>query len=352
MWFWGRKKNSAADAWQDWADAPGPNRLDELADRLQREGRTDQLERELETYRPNELDGSERESWYHLHGIAAFRRGDHELAFQRFREGLEQCPDSGALLFSLGQEHERRGESERMFACFDRALFPKVSGAHALAEARYAYLWNRNDRGWEYVAALIPAYVKLGVLDDTFLWTRGFPFFGPVWDYLAAFATLERNFDRLRDVTKDVSKHCSDFDFRELRKRIDGFETGNRSALKARLQSAVAEYHSRGFPSGYQALQLNVILAQEASSEGEAVSLLESVKFGDKDFKWLADMRVLALAERAHAFGNTQREHEIRTDFLGRQPLLFEPDHALNFEQLVYQETLKPLYRESRQHRT
>jgi len=351
MWFWGRKKNSAADVEQDRAEELGPNRLDELATRLQREGRTDQLETEVEKYRPNELDGSERESWYHLHGIAAFRRGDHELAFQRFREGLEQCPDSGVLLYSLGQEYERRGESDRMLACFDRALFPKVSGAHALAEARYAYLWNRHDRGWEYVAALIPAYLKLGVLDDTFLWMRGFPFFGPVWDYLAAFATLEGDFDRLRMVTKDVSKRCSDFDFRELRNRIDGLETGNRSAERARLQSSVAEYRSRGFPFGYQALQLNVILAQEAASEDEAVALLESVEFGDKDFPWLADMRVLALAERAHAFGNTQREHEIRTDFLGRQPLLFEPDHALNFEQLAYQETLKPLYRESRQRR-
>ena len=71
---------------------------------------------------------------------------------------------------------------------------------------------------------------------------------------LAAFARLERNFDQLRQLTKDVSKRCSDFDFRELRTRINELETGSRSAPNARLQSAVGEYRASGFPFGYQAL--------------------------------------------------------------------------------------------------
>jgi hypothetical protein len=127
---------------------------DELANRLQREGRIDQLEHELQRYKPDKLGPKDRACFYHLWGITAFRRGDRTTAFQRFQQGLQQCPDSADIRFSLGQEHEARREIDQMFVCFDDCVFPKVSSAHALAAARYAYLWGDATRGTKYLVPI------------------------------------------------------------------------------------------------------------------------------------------------------------------------------------------------------
>src|SRR6266566_106698 len=111
---------------------------DELANRLQREGRIDQLETELDRYDPSKLGPKDKESYYHLWGIAAFNKGDRLTAFTRFKEGHRVCPDSAAITFSLGQEHEARREIGEMFACFDGCSFPEVSTRYVLAAARYA----------------------------------------------------------------------------------------------------------------------------------------------------------------------------------------------------------------------
>ena len=72
-------------------------------------------------------------------------------------------------------------------ACFDKAVFPKAPAVFALAEARYAYLWDRTDKGWSYTEPLMPVYFSLKNLDTTFLHIRGLPFFQQTWSYLAAF---------------------------------------------------------------------------------------------------------------------------------------------------------------------
>src|SRR3989304_8255928 len=87
------------------------NRIDALANRLQQGSRIHELESELAKFDPDSLQDAEKESWYHLYGIVPFQQGNRPLAFERFQEGVKQCPDSGFLLFSLGQEHEFRGET-------------------------------------------------------------------------------------------------------------------------------------------------------------------------------------------------------------------------------------------------
>ncbi len=88
---------------------------DELANRLQQEGRIDRLEQELKRYNPAKLGTKEKASFYHLRGITAFQRGDRETAFKPFKEGQSECPDSAELRFSLGQEYQARGEINEMF---------------------------------------------------------------------------------------------------------------------------------------------------------------------------------------------------------------------------------------------
>ncbi len=92
-----------------------------------------------------------------------------------------------------------------MIECFDKAMFPKVPAQYALAEARYAYLWDRTNKGWSYVDSLMPVYFELKILDTTFLHIRGLPFFQEAWAYLAAFSQLDGDFERLTAYFKTAS---------------------------------------------------------------------------------------------------------------------------------------------------
>lgn len=339
--FWKRKKSEQPMV--------GENRIDAVANRLQQEGKIDRLETELARFDPSTLKGAERESWYHLRGIVQFQQGNRPLAFELFQEGVRECPDSGFLLFSLGQEYEFRGERDKMLECFDRALFPKVPAQYALAQARYAYLWGRTDKGWSYVEPLIPVYFKLKILDTTFLHIRGLPFFEQTWAYLAAFSQLDGNFGKLNDLTRRAEAECHDLDFDYLKAELAGFQSGDFAFLKEKLRSSIQASKSGNFPFGYQAMRLNVLLAQEASDSQEAARFLDSVALAENDFPWLDDIRLLAKCEQAHKVGNSAQETALQAQFLARQPFLFEPDNAINFNLLRYQENLKDRFRKTRQ---
>lgn len=327
---------------------PDVNRIDALFERLQQEDKFDKLESELGKFNPNKLKGEEKEAWYHLHGIIPFQQGNHPLAFERFRVGVKECPDSSQLIFSLGQEHEFRGEVDQMFECFDKAIFPKVPASHALFGARYSYLWSRTDKAWSYVDPLIRVYLDLKILDTQFLHIRGLPFFEEYWAYLAAFSQLDCDFKKLSELTEKVKNECSDIDIEFFQAELEGFQTGDFSALKDKIQSSIQESTISSAFDGYNNMRLNVLLAQETDNEQDASRLLDSVSLTDKDFLWLEDIRLLAKCEQAHKYGNDALETELRKQFIARQPLLFEPSHAINFNLLKYQENLKEDYRKNK----
>src|SRR5512137_269469 len=78
------------------------NRVNELANGLQREGRLGELERELEKLNFPSLSLPEQESWWHTYGIVAFQEGRDADALSRFKEGYKQFPKSALIRFSLG----------------------------------------------------------------------------------------------------------------------------------------------------------------------------------------------------------------------------------------------------------
>lgn len=339
--FWKRKQNSHPQE-------PKQNRIDALANKLQQEHRIADLEAELLRFDPKSLEGAEKESWYHLYGIVPFQQNNRVLAYKRFQEGIAHCPDSGFLLFSMGQEHEFRAEIDQMLQCFDKAKYPRVPPQYALAQARYAYLWNMHDKGWAYVESLIPVYFDLKILDTTFLHIRGLPFFEQVWAYLAAFSQLRGNFDALTTLTEKAAAQCSDCDFDYLKMEHKAYETGYVAPLKEKLQTSIQESRKSNWPCGYQSMRLAIIQAQQSEPAQEGNAILDAVALTSKDFPWLDDMRVLAKCELARRLGDREQESRLQEDFLRRQPLLFEPDNAINFNLLKYQETLKYLFQRTR----
>jgi hypothetical protein len=320
---------------------------DALANRLQQEGRADQLEQELQRYKPDRLSPQDKASFYHLWGITAFRRGDRTTAFERFKQGLQQCPDSAHIRFSLGQEHEARREIAQMFVCFDGCVFPQVPSSYALAAARYAYLWGDAERGTRYVVPIADVYFQLGIVDDHFLYVRGLPFFGQTWSYLVAFAWMSRSYAAVDDLLKRCKSKLADYDFERLGFFYECHKRSDYAAYVDRLNQDLAGTDAR-FPSGYQRTQLAALSAVASNNTAATIAQLEGINLAENDFPWLSDV---ALVHKARAYwksGSTEPERIARSQFMARQRMLFEPDHAYAFAFLDYQEQLRPAYQQAR----
>lgn len=320
---------------------------DDLANRLQKEGRIDQLERELQKYTPGELGSKEKESYYHIWGIAAFQRGDRETAFNRFRQGLKECPDSGPIRFSLGQEHEARGEIDAMFACFDGCAFPKVSSHFMLAAARYAYLWGRPEKGSVYLMPVVEAYFTLRIADDHFVFVRGLPFFSQTWSYLVAFAWMQRDYAMTDSLLKRSRSKLADYDFERLGRFYEAHKRSDYSDYAAELARDLVTRDAR-FPSGYQRVQLAALNAVDGRDPDAAIASLQGVALAGNDFPWLKDVVLIHTARCHRKAGRTEEEAAARATFLEHRKMLFEPDHAFAFAFLDYQEELRPVYQSTR----
>ena len=321
---------------------PDRNIIDDLANSLQEKGEIENLETELKTIRQSDLNSKEVESWHHLYGICAFQRGDHNEASKRFKNGLIKCPESNEIKFSLAQEYIFLSKPEKAFPLFDECVFPLVSRDFALAMSRYAYLFSEYDRGIKYIENFFDIYKEVKILDDHFLYVRGLPFFGTAWSYLAAHCILSGNEEKLKTVTSDIAKICHDYDFDYLNKELNAILNNNYSGLIPLLIERRKESETYNGPTGYTDTMIAIFDSFNKGTFQEAMSALDSVNLSENDFHWLEDIRLLAKAKVANKFGEPQVENEVVENFLDKQSILFEPDHAVCFGLLEYQELLKP----------
>ncbi|MBN2082265.1 hypothetical protein JW859_08665 [bacterium] len=320
---------------------PDRDRIDELASRLSEAGKLDRLEIELLRKNTRGLTARERESWHHLYGICAFRRGEHQLALERFQHGLEACQYSPLIRFSLAQEYIFLGEPAQAFKLFDLCRFPGISSQYALAMSRYAYLFSEYARGIKYIQPLIDTYLNLKILDDNFLFMRALPFFSETWAYLAVHGKLSGQLELLTEITTTVRRTCCDYDFARLELELEAVLTGSHARLAAHIAERSAEARQAGWPAEYLEATLAVWDAQAAGSYEQAAGILTSWQPGPDAPPWLDDVRLLAKAQAAHRCERPEAER-LAAEFFLRQPQLFEPSHALNFRFVEYQEVLKP----------
>jgi len=348
MWNPFRKKDQERQKGPRQQSPQQSNRVMELANALDREGRAGDLEGELKKLNFPSLSPAEQESWWHLYGIVAFQKGRDEEALGRFKEGYERFPKSALIRFSLGQQYIRLRDIETGFALFRECKFPEIPREYALAQARYAYLWNRYDEGRQFISPFLKAYKKLKILDDHFLYVRGLPVFRNWWSYLAAFSVLSGQWEELEDVTQYVSKKCHDYDFDTLQVELAAHRDDQPELLIPALEKWLAGIPAGRFPTGSIRMNIAVAKARAAPTLGAAEEVLDSVELAEDDPPWLKDIRTLAKSQAAHRFNQPALEHEHVAAFLVRQPMLFEPDIALNFHLLRYQEQLKLLYQRNK----
>ncbi len=160
---------------------------------------------------------------------------------------------------------------------------------------------------------------------------------------MAALSILSSDTKELESVTSYVSANCHDYEFDYLNAELVAYRDD-----KPEVMLPFVEKRLKGvrpdFPNGYSFMKRALIKARTVANPEEAEALLDSVTLKDNDPPWLADIRTLAKAEIAHRFSRPDIEKKHVDAFMAKQAMLFEPDIALNFHLLRYQEHLKPRF--------
>jgi hypothetical protein len=321
------------------------DRVAQMANALPPESGPDEIECELQKLDQTSLSNLEQESWWHLYGIVAFLRRQDAEALNRFKDGHERFPQSSKIRFSLGQQYERARDIETAFELFSAGAFPDLPRELVLAQVRFAYLWDRYGAGRDFVRPFFDAYKTLGNLDDHFVYVRGLPYFGTAWSCLAAFSLLSGDWDELEDLTRYVARHCHGYNFEELQTELRAHREGNPELLIEPLQKSLRTRSSSKLPQGHIYMNIAVARAQTSLHAIDAETALNEIHLTGQDRPWLEDIRTLAKAAVAARFAQPDVERSHLETFFKRQPMLIEPDIALSFHLLEYQERLKPHYR-------
>ncbi len=314
-----------------------------------RENDWSRAEQALEAQDPLTLDPQALEAWYRFRGVAAFRLGKRDLAFTRFQEGLQACPESKELRFSMAQEHELRGQTEAMIAQFDAMVFPDIPFPYALAGSRFAYLWGRSDRAWAYLAPILSAY------EDPQAWTpkenlpSRLPPFAQTWSYALTYAYDLGTLDALEVRLKNLEKYLATDVFEEHQRFLEGWTSGDFSGWVQDLQQKLKGWEERpGLPPLLMLLQQAVLQAQAEPDIAKAAGILASVRLDGPGDAWLEDARLLATLELLERRGASETLAQMTDQFFQRQPFLLEPDAAALSGLLSYQSGLRSEYQRRR----
>ena len=223
--------------------------------------------------------------------------------------------------------------------------FKKKSSASSASEklmdqARMAYLTNRYEDALTHLQPIEDAYRSLKNLNDQFLQKQGLPTFSRWWGYRAALALLMGQIDELDKTTQFFLEQGIEYDFEELTAKFKTYQNHQLGPLLELYEKRLSADTKQSKVS----LQMNIATLKTLTAKTfeEAKKLPTDVVITPKDVPWLEDVRTLSLAYLAGRTQNTRMEEERIKEFLPKQPKLLEPDVALNFYLLKYQEMLKP----------
>jgi tetratricopeptide (TPR) repeat protein len=324
-----------------------PGLVDRLVDEYGRTGRWSALGTELDKLDRKRLPPPEQETWFHARGIVEYRTNQRRRAREIFEEGVRQFPESSWLNFGLGQEYEFQGRIDDMAGHFQRVRLQAVGGATVLVVARYFYLWGRFALGQQAIQPIFDRYYELKIADDMFLYMRGLPMFDGAFGYRATFAYLEGRLDVARAELARAQSELTDVFIDRQRINLDATATGDWEPVLADLD-ALLETLDPKFPAGQLTMKRAMLRSRVTPSVDAALAELESVRLTASDHPWLEDIRTLARAQAFHRFGRLDAEDTALSQFIERQPMLFEPNHAFNFGVIGYQEALRPRYQAGR----
>lgn len=321
------------------------NIVDELLNKYIPTNDFNSLRNELNNLNYNKLSIKEKEDWYYIKGIIEFRTNNRPAAFNLFKEGLSLFPNSSAMSFSLGQEYEYIGQIDNALLHFNNVNLEQVGGATIMAITRYLYLWSKYKEATKFLDQIFDAYFKLGIIDDNFLYIRGLPFFSEAFDYFILFSMLNNNYSEV-DKLFEKCKALNEYDFKLLEIEIEAYKTNNFIPLINEINSLITNYPD--MPHGTHKMRVASLLVNSIDNITDALKTIDDVILSENDFRWLDDIKIIKKAEIYNKFKLIEEENVCLKAFYKNQPLLFEPNHVVNYNLIIYQEKLKKHYIKSR----
>ena len=273
-------------------------------------------------------------------------RRDHQRQerFCRLDEDPRLCADSARLRIALADLYERAGNDARVFELLDEMPHPEQSGRITMRAAHYAWFCGDTDRALRYIQPIIDAYYDLETADETFLFVRGLPFVTDTLYFAVAMHALRDDLPAARALLSQAQQRIADLDLSDMMLFLDCKQRQDfRPLLEAREKEMKLE-----FTGGIVPTQVAILEAQLMDDPNAAVASLGRIVLPPHYHPWLNDVLLLAVCHLAGRSGDIAQEQKLQRDFLARQPLLLQPNHALLFNLLEYQEALKPEAHEAR----
>jgi tetratricopeptide (TPR) repeat protein len=334
--FWRKREPSPPANEAPPAPEDGPRTLDETVSPFFAARDWEGLIGALERIDPEALEAPEAVQWYTSRGIGAEQLGRREEAVSAYREGARRHPESSTLHAVAGRLLEEEGRFDEALPHFRSVRLDDGGGNAVMTAARYCYLWDALEDAIALQAQIFTAYFALKIADDHFLYTRRLPFFTEAFGAQAAVLVLSGREGEAEALLGESEASLSD---------LHGVEE-ERLTLEATLgrPSGLIEHRSDE-TGGYGRMQLAAWQARATDQPAAAKERLASVTLQESDFRWLEDIRLLAMIAADRRARDLRTDDPRISDFFARQPRLFEPEHAFHFGLLEEQEALKEHYR-------
>lgn len=313
------------------------DRVADLVNKLGPQGDMQAIERGLAKLAKRRLSEEERASWHAMRIAVAMRLDDRDEAFVRAVQASKELPDNSEIAFSLGQEYEHRGMTEKMVELFRQVPAQSVSTRHSLMMTRYCCLHSRHDDALAHIYPVIDAHFELGVADDNFLYMRGMPFAAITFATAGCLLVLLNRLDEADELIHRAVNKLTDHNLEYLVDVMSWYMSSS-NAIPVAPPKELTYLHGVSIASH---------LAWRLRTEPDipsAMSLLDQAQIPEGSHGWLDDVLVLSRAELMHRLGDSDQEAQAVQEFLKRQPLMFEPHWVFEFGFVEYQERLKSVF--------
>ena len=308
--------------------------VDEIFDKgrdLTDEEISQQLVSSLQNLSPKNLADKEKEDYYYFLASGYFRLKDYVNANRIWKASVEEFPDNSKMNYGYGQALIYSRNPEDAIEYFDKVISTDLVGDYCLQMAVYMYLWNRPEKGFKYLQPLFEEYIKLRIIDDTFVHLRNLPFFSYTWHTFVALLWID---GRIHEIKNEFStyRNLSEYNFKYLESIINAIVSDNPNMWKLTLLSEQQDEFKR------------ILFSVRAIDEyDKAKVMLENAPHANHMSNDI--LKYMALAELSNRFEKREEENRYIDEVFRISDILLEPYHVVTYNFLDYNEKLKEIYR-------
>jgi hypothetical protein len=150
-------------------------------------------------------------------------------------------------------------------------------------------------------------------------------------------------FQNVKPFTNESAANLTDPDLVGHKLLLKCFRNAEFVPFAEKLRGSIQENLKQNWPIGFLNMQLAGLIVDLERDFSTAEKSISTIQLKPNDFPWLEDVRTILLAKLNHKHRRSDEE-KYKLQFLQKQNLLFEPDHAVSFFLLEYQELLKANY--------